>query len=220
MRQTEAGPLGRSIAMVSVLLGMLPAGCGYESGRDESSHYYSVKQGSRLVLNRTLTIAPNQVAVYLQHGEVKPHDDIDFYYPNCKFELYSISEEQRRVVPDTFRVSRVVDERNDVSLGYGIHASLAGAALSIGDAPQVYTYATVMYLESALQPDVFRISCQHQEDVFIDQYLSIEQMREAMGGVFTLEPAAPQVSESIRALPDLPWPVYPRYDRLDTVSAV
>jgi hypothetical protein len=182
----------RSKLILIVLLGVLPVSCVHESGKNESSHFFSVKQGSRLVLNRALTIPPNQVSVYVQNGEVKSQPDVDFYYPNCKFELYSISEQQRRVEPDTFRVHRVVDERNEVSLGQRTYAPLGGAVgLSMGDAPQVYNYTTVMYLESALQPDVFRITCQHWEDVFFDKYLSIEQMRQAMGGVFTLELATP-----------------------------
>jgi hypothetical protein len=183
----------RLMTATGVLLGVLAVSCVHESGRDESSHFYSVKPESRLVLNRALTIPPNQVSVYVQNGEVKSQPDVDFYYPNCKFELYSISEQQRQVEPDSFRVHKVVDERNEVSLGYRTYASLGGVAgLSMGDAPQVYNYTTVMYLASAQQPDVFRITCQYWEDVFVDKYLSIEQMRQAMGDVFTLELAKPQ----------------------------
>jgi hypothetical protein len=180
--------------MFAVLLGVLPVSCSYESGRDEdeSSHFFSVKQDSRLVQNQPLIIPPNQVAVYVQHGEVMSQPDVDFYSPNCKFELYSISEQQRRVEQDTYKVHRVLDERNEVSSGHRTYAALGGAAgFSMGgDVPEVCNYATVMYLESAIQPDVFRITCQYWEDVFVDKYLSIEQMREAMGGVFTLELSA------------------------------
>ena len=179
--------MNRPMRVLIVLLGVLPVSCVHESGRDESSHFYSVKPESRLVLNRALTIPPNQVSVYVQNGKVKSQPEVDFYYPNCKFELYSISEQQRRVEPDTFRVSRVVDERNEVLLGNLTYAVMGDAGLSMGDAPQVYNYTTVMYLESVMQPDVFRITCQYWEDVLVDKYLSIEQMRQAMGGVFTLE---------------------------------
>jgi hypothetical protein len=139
-----------------------------------------------------LTIPPDQVSVYVQDGEVKSQPEVDFYSPNCKFELYRISEQQRSVEPDTFNVHKVVDERIEVSIGQRTYAALGGAmGMSAGDAPQVYNYTTVMYLESAFQPAVFRITCQHWEDVFVDKYLSIEQMRQAMGGVFTLELSKP-----------------------------
>ena len=56
---------------------------------------------------------------------------------------------------------------------------------------EMYNYSTVMYLSSELssnrQPDVYRMTCKHWESVIDDHYLSIEQMREAMGEWFTLE---------------------------------
>lgn len=182
----------RLMTAASVLLCVLAVSCVHESGKGESSHFFSVKQGSRLVLNRALTIPPDQVSVYVQDGEVKSQPEVDFYSPNCKFELYRISEQQRRVEPDTFNVHKVVDERIEVSIGHETYAALGDAiGISAADAPQVYNYTTVMYLDSVFQPAVFRITCQHWEDVFVDKYLSIEQMRQAMGGVFTLELSKP-----------------------------
>ena len=43
-----------------------------------------------------------------------------------------------------------------------------------------------MYLRSDKQKDVYRLTCQHWESVLDDKHLSIKQMRDAMGVVFTL----------------------------------
>jgi len=50
----------------------------------------------------------------------------------------------------------------------------------------MFNYATLMYLNSEKQKDVYRITCQHWEDVMDDRHLTIKQMRQAMGDVFTL----------------------------------
>jgi hypothetical protein len=55
------------------------------------------------------------------------------------------------------------------------------------DRSYVFNYATLMYLNSDKQKDVYRLTCQHWEDVMDDRHLTISQMRGAMGDVFTLE---------------------------------
>ena len=56
-----------------------------------------------------------------------------------------------------------------------------------GDAgPSHVDYMTVMYLESVKQPDVLRITCTHWEDPVEAEFLSIQQMRKAMGKILTL----------------------------------
>jgi hypothetical protein len=44
-----------------------------------------------------------------------------------------------------------------------------------------------MALSSDVQPDVLRLSCMHWEDISIDKYLSVTQMRYALGKLFTLQ---------------------------------
>ena len=51
---------------------------------------------------------------------------------------------------------------------------------------EVFNYATMLYLHSERQNDVYRMTCQHWEEIRDGRYLSVAQMRKAMGEIFTL----------------------------------
>ncbi len=78
--------------------------------KDESSVFYAVPVGSLLVLNHDVTIPENQVAIYVQGGEIMRYREVNKYLPNCKFEVYKISEQARIVKADTFTISKVEDD--------------------------------------------------------------------------------------------------------------
>ena len=172
----------------------LLAACAGNDVKDEASVFYAVPKGSLLSLNQELTIAGDQVATYVQGGQVLLYKDVNKYRPNCKFEIYTMSEQPRKVQPDRFEIIRVVDEIE--SSGLQKNVQLASRALPEGDDylamwlldhSLVFNYATMMYLKSDLQTDVYRMTCQHWESVAEDNHLSISQMRQAMGDVFTLK---------------------------------
>jgi len=189
------------VLLLSLCLPVWLAGCTGSQLRDEASPFYSVPAGSVLTLNRDITIPGNKVAAYVQDGKVLGYNDVDWYRPNCKFELYTISEQPRQVRADSFSITRVVDEIESSSLQGQVYyvAMVVGMGL---DRSYVFNYATKMYLHSELQPDVYRMTCQHWEDVVDDRYLSVEQMRQAMGDVFTL--AIRQVDSAADAPADTP----------------
>ena len=151
--------------------------------KDENSQFYSVSPGSTFTLNREVTIQPDNTSVYLQNGKIEPVKNIDFYKPHCKFELYTISEQARVVKPDTFVVTKIVDQSEDVSTKWPTYA---GLGMAFGDGPVHLTFSTTMYLESSLQPDVFRMNCKRWDWPATGEYLSINEMRQALGDYFTL----------------------------------
>lgn len=164
-------------------------GCISSDTKDESSPFYSVPVHSILKLNQSLTIEGGQVAIYVQNGKVMPERDVDKYKPNCKFEIYTMSEKPRTVIADRFLLTKVVDNVESSSLRESPQlAALDGAqVIGLWDRSYMYNYATMMYLHSERQKDVYRMTCQHWEDMMDDKYLSATQMRQAMGEVFTLE---------------------------------
>ncbi|NOQ90092.1 MAG: hypothetical protein GQ549_04010 [Gammaproteobacteria bacterium] len=164
-------------------------GCISNDTKDESSPFYSVPVHSILKLNQSLIINGGQVATYVQNGKVMPERDVDKYSPNCKFEIYTMSEQPRTVDADSFLLTKVVDNIESSSLKESPQLAALDGALVIGlwDRSYMYNYATMMYLHSDRQKDVYRMTCQHWEDVMDDMYLSVTQMRQAMGKVFTLE---------------------------------
>ena len=163
--------------------------CSLNDTKDEGSAFYAVPVGSLLVLNRDVTIDGDQVAVYVQNGELMKEVEVDKYLPNCKFEVYKISEQPRTVSADTFKIIKVEDDIESSSLQKNVHLAALGNRFALGvlDRSNVFNYATLMYLSSEQQKDVYRITCQHWEDVRDDMHLSISQMRKAMGEVFTLD---------------------------------
>ncbi|MBE9559842.1 MAG: hypothetical protein IMF15_03590 [Proteobacteria bacterium] len=173
-----------AVSVVSVL-----AGCAVNDVKDEDSAFYSVPVGSTLVLNQQVDIRGDQVAVYVQNGELMQYGEVNFYLPNCKFEIYTMSEQQRTVNPDRFEIVKVVDDIESSALQKSTQLAASGGAMTLGwlDKSYVFNYATLMYLHSEEQKDVYRMTCQHWEDVMDDKYLSVTQMRQAMGEVFTLE---------------------------------
>ena len=175
------------LAMWFFVLAVLAA-CSTNDSKNETSYYYAVPVGSSIVLHQHVSISGDQVATYVQNGELMPYDSVNKYLPNCKFELYTMSEQSRTVDPDTFDITRVVDEIESSSLSKDIHVALHGDALMLGmlDRSYMFNYATMMYLKSENQKDVYRMTCQHWEDLRDDRHLTIEQMRQAMGEIFTL----------------------------------
>ncbi len=165
------------------------AGCTVNDTKDEGSVFYAVPVGSVLVLNQQVDIRGDQVAVYVQNGELMQYRDVNFYMPNCKFEIYTMSEQARTVSQDRFEIVKVVDDIESSALQKTTRLAALGDAVTYGllDKSYVFNYATLMYLQSEQQKDVYRMTCQHWEDVMDDRHLSVTQMRQAMGDVFTLE---------------------------------
>ncbi len=167
---------------------LLLAACGTNKVKDEGSPFYAVPVGSVLTLHKTLTIGGGQVAIYVQRGEVLQERNVDKYRPNCKFEIYAMSEQPRSVQKDNFEIVKVVDEIETASIQSGIRLAALGPVASMAlDASEVFNFATLLYLNSEQQKDVYRLTCQHWDMVVDGQHLSIEEMRSAMGDVFTLK---------------------------------
>jgi len=176
--------MNKYLFSIGLLTAVFLSAC--ESGqvvRDEDSQFYSVRLGSTFTLNREITIQPDNTSVYLQNGKIELVSNVDFYKPHCKFELFTISEKARVVNPDTFVITRIVDQREDVSIKW---PSYAGLGMAHGNGPVHLTFSTTMFLESKIQPDVFRMNCKRWDWPVIGEFLSINEMRMALGDYFTL----------------------------------
>ena len=178
----------RSLVLAAALA--LPA-CQTSFEGSEDSPYYVVSPGTRLILNQTLTIPAEQVAVWLQDGRVVPADDVRMYYPHCKFELRRRLATTQTVAPDEFVVTRV-----SRSLLHSVHAPavdrlLAGVGFGFnlgGNGPSVQTFATRMDLGSDRQPDVMRLTCGQWGYPYDGQHVTVNEIRRALGDVFAVRP--------------------------------
>lgn len=169
---------------------------------DESSPHYAPPTGSRVVLNREITIPFDQVSVMLQNGQIVRPGEVNTYYPHCKFEVRQRLDIAQTVKPDEFVVTRVTrDLLHSVDAGSVLHARVSvGIGIGIGvggsgggmDGPSVQTFATRMDLHSDTQPDVFRLTCGQWGYPNDGEHVSVNGMRKALGDVLTLRLPAPR----------------------------
>jgi hypothetical protein len=167
---------------ILLLLSITLAACQYVPPRGEESPSISPRAGSTLHLNRPLRIAANNASVIIRDGKPEySYFRLGAYHPNCDFELRTRAKVERIIEPDVFTITRVARETENVMLAPAVVAS---SGISNG-APHE-NYMTILYLHSDRQPDVFRMTCQHWEDPSEGQHLTIKQIRQALGDLFTL----------------------------------
>jgi hypothetical protein len=159
---------------------ILLSGCGSLPGY---SHPTSPTPSPALVsitLNQPLTVRPDRASEYIQYGEVKPYDKVSEYHPHCIFELRTLSEQARTVQADTFSVTAIKRDR--------FMASMAGVMLAGGgDGYNMVMSSTVLSLHSDRQPEVLRLTCQQLDDPYRVHHLTVEEMQNTLGGLFTLQ---------------------------------
>lgn len=182
--------MGRALMLaVVVLLGA----CQTSYQGNEDSPYYKVPVGSTLILNNDVTIPPYKAGVYIQGGLIMPLSQVNKYYPHCKIEVLKIREAPQTVKADTFVIDKVVQEITDTVDTDQLR--LAGSSIGIGinigngdsDGPSVQAYATRLNLHSESQPEVFRLSCGQWAYPSQGQQVTINEMRKALGNLFTLQ---------------------------------
>ena len=141
-----------------VCMTALVAACTTGPIDPETSPYYHIPAGTTLVLHDTLTIPANLAAVFIQDGQVKPYRNIDKYYPHCKFEMYTIEQEDRTIRPDTFVIQRSSMEESVQNRQSRFQYTSLASMYYGGDGPVFIEMNRLMYLQSELQPDVYRLT--------------------------------------------------------------
>lgn len=182
-RNSEEVLVFRLVLVVSVVL---LSGCqGLWQGYEVSPEY-RLPAGSKLVLLKDLSIPADSASIYLQGGRILPFGGVDLYHPHCKFELRTLKPAPQRVHADTFvivKVRRESDYAQDTRVQW-----LAGrGVMFMSDGPSPQMYATLIFLRSEAQPDVFRLTCGHWENPVDAEHLTIGQICQVLGDVFTLK---------------------------------
>ncbi len=159
--------------------------------RSPTSPYYAPPQGSRLELLKPIDIPANDVSVWIQDGETTSYWSADRYRPFCKFEMWSKVDRSRTIQPDTFIIERVSRNeravRRDEPVRLAATLRRTGTGSDDGGGPMAYIMSTEMFLDSPRQPDVYRLTCQQWGDVNFPKHVTIDEMRQTLQGVFSLE---------------------------------
>ncbi len=169
------------IPFIFLLIGSLSA-CTAGTGYRHETGVVQPPGLTRVTLNREFHIRPDQASEIIQHGEVVTRRQLVEYYPHCMFELRTVAEAARTVQPETFTVTGIKRDRYMAWLEGQMLAGSAGG----GDYNMVMS-STVFSLQSATQPDVFRLTCQQLDEPFRARHVSLDGMRKALGDWFTLD---------------------------------
>ena len=134
---------------------------------------------TKVTLKQDFPIRPDRSNEYIQGGEIRPYESIEQYYTHCKLELREIADNERIIKPQTFNVTRIY--RQEEFVGFR-KMMLAGD----GDSGLIMS-TTYLFLQSEKQPDIFRLSCMRQDESFYARHVTIEEMRDTLGNLISLQ---------------------------------
>jgi hypothetical protein len=143
----------------------------------------------QLRLETALTLPAGAATLRLQHGRITAFNAVQEQDPFCVFELDTVREEPQAVTPATFAIVRV---QRSVETFAGMpvwpwRSMRVAVGWDDGGPSHIY-YKTVFRL--AANPQGARaltcMSNQAMPGVAIMRHLSLRQMQEALGGIFTL----------------------------------
>ena len=145
-----------------------------------------LKPGAKLVLKQGVFIPSGLAAIYLQDGQIVTESVVRVRQPHCKFEVNTISEAVTKISADEFDIMRYSMDTDYVMQEVQRFAALSLSISVFGDSgggPTAKVYVIEMFLKSARQPDVLRISCGHWEDPMDGNYLTLSQVKQALGSI-------------------------------------
>jgi len=172
----------QSLLIVIYLLSILS--CTQEVVKNETSYAYSISVGSKFVLNKEIEIKPNLGRAFMQYGKIKIEKDIDIYYPHCSITVNTIQEQAQTISPTTFEIIKIVDDEEYAQN----HLLFASTDLKlVTDGPLITGLVSYYYLKSADEPNVRTLECIQWDSLYENNYLSISEIRQALGDVFTLQ---------------------------------
>ncbi|NWG87004.1 MAG: hypothetical protein HXY26_05745 [Hydrogenophilaceae bacterium] len=177
--------------MKPILLGFaaiwLALGCTSERTYGPASPYYRYPEGSRLILNTALEVPADWATLRLQLGRTVAFGAVQEQEPHCIFEIATVRPQAQRIEPDSFAIVGVRRSVSDLAAAPGFFIR---SALADSDLPSQMFYKTEFFLRSERQPNVRRLTCQHDQyaaGIGIPRHLTLAEIRAALGTLFTLQ---------------------------------
>ena len=171
------------------------------SGEATALHWVLPEAGSKIKLNQELTAKAGS-RLTVQYGRPISYKSVTWVDPFCYFSVRRPPSEitsPTSIAPDTFVITRVFRQREFSALEPAQYAYSGGEVLyaqnynNSGSSNVFMT--TVMELTSAAQPQVERLKCTRWEIPWPENFLSIDEIRGALGSVAQLELANNQDQE-------------------------
>lgn len=181
-------------AWISILCSALSVGaCQSPPPQADDSPYLHIPAGARLILNRPIELGPRRISFYLQHGEIlDPPRAPMKYLPFCEVELNAFHDQGISLPAGEYRIERVEQISSEILASRRVMLASAGFTPSLamdgGNAGQIgpVLYARRFHLRSDSVAEPRTVTCGHLEHPWNGTHLSLNQLREAWGGIFSL----------------------------------
>jgi len=158
--------------------------CATEIAIAHDSYKYSVPVCSTLILNQKITIASDLGRTYCQYGKELKKKDIDIYYPHCSITTHKIVSHDRVIYPDSFEIYRVRNEE-ELAQREVYYASTFFMDRDYGST--ITGLSSYYYLRSKSNQDIRTLECLKWDSPGDNEYLSINEVKIALGDIFTLQ---------------------------------
>lgn len=179
----------RWLAVAAVSIVLLP-GCQALSHPIDPGESTNIPVGSVLELHKRLVVTSEHDRIRFYRGAVIEDKDFGMtmkYDPSCRLVMHrDLVEYNHVIVPGDFRIYAVKQFDDYEVLGSRIVAS-NGPLLAYGGGILPQEFATVMYLRSDSQPQVDRLVCSEYQSPAEGVFLTVDEMRAVLGGIFTLD---------------------------------
>jgi len=171
--------------LISLVLSSLLAltACSSEPVKDPDSFLYSVPVGSKLILNKEITIPADLARRYFQNGRAMQKKEVDIYHPHCSIVMNTLVGHERMIKPTVFEIYKVVDEHDYVQRPVHVASRIFGNV----DGLTIIGYASFYFLSSPDEPDVRSLECAQWDDPVNVEYLSINEVKKSLGEYFSLQ---------------------------------
>ena len=167
--------------LVILLAVVVLGGCRVGALSASDPAYYIPDVGSVVKINRQLKIAAGHTRVFLQRGQLVAKAKFDRYYPSCNFEVWKLSQKPTAIQPGSFIVSKAGRDINQVVSLETLKLAALGWRRHHDDHAMIM-HTVHMYLQSATQPNVYRLTCRGWLAVPAEaEKPTIADMREALG---------------------------------------
>ena len=169
--------------LLAGFMALLFNACTLPTSTDPDSFLYSVPVGSVLELKQDFPIKAHTARSFIQGGRIIEEHELNIYYPHCSLLTNSLQDYDRIIKPTHFEIYRVVDDEEHAQRYLQYAARLFGFD---SDEPTIIGQSSYYYLRSTDEPDVRSLICLQWGSPESVEYLSINQVRAVLGGIFTL----------------------------------
>jgi len=166
--------------------------CGAALVTDPTAKNYVPTPGSTVTVPKRIEVPGGQTRIFFQRGEiVKKAKDLDYYKPNCNFEINTLAETPRYIEAGVYTVTRTTRRESEVVLFKPQqYAGLAigGMASKGDDGAPMYFEEVRMTLRADQASDIRDLTCRGvmTDPVFVEPP-TLAEIRAALGKYATIK---------------------------------